>query len=52
MEQLIPASEELRPINVAMSHDGESLLVAMSDGELRMYEAHDLDLLASARATS
>ncbi len=48
MEQLIPASEDLRPINVAMSHDGETLLVVMSDGELRMYDAHDLDLLASA----
>ncbi len=48
MEQIIPASEELRPINVAMSHDGEALLVVMSDGELRMYDAHDLDLLASA----
>ena len=48
MEQIIPASEELKPINVAMSHDGESLLVVMSDGELRMYDAHDLDLLASA----
>jgi ABC-type Zn uptake system ZnuABC Zn-binding protein ZnuA len=48
MEQIIPASEELRPINVAMSHDGEALLVMMSDGELRMYDAHDLDLLASA----
>ena len=48
MEQFIPASEELRPINVAMSHDGEALLVVMSDGELRMYDAHDLDLLASA----
>ena len=48
MEQFIPASDELRPINVAMSHDGEALLVVMSDGELRMYDAHDLDLLASA----
>ena len=48
MEQFIPASEELRPINAAMSHDGEALLVMMSDGELRMYDAHDLDLLASA----
>ena len=48
MEQFIPASEDLRPINVALSHDGEALLVVMSDGELRMYEAHDLDLLASA----
>ena len=48
MEQFIPASEELRPINVSMSHDGEALLVVMSDGELRIYDAHDLDLLASA----
>ena len=48
MEQLIPASEELRPIQVALSYDGEALLVVMSDGELRMYDAHDLDLLASA----
>ena len=48
MEQFIPATEELSPINVAMSHDGEALLVVMSDGELRMYDAHDLDLLASA----
>ena len=48
MEQLIPASEELRPIQVALSYNGEMLLVVMSDGELRMYEAHDLDLLASA----
>ena len=47
MEQLIPATEDLRPIQVALSHDGELLLVVMSDGELRMYEAHDLDLLAS-----
>ncbi len=48
MEQLIPASDDLRPINVALSHDGEALLVVMSDGHLHMYEAHDLDLLASA----
>ena len=47
MEQLIPASEELRPIQVAISHDGEALLVAMSDGELRMYDAHDGDLVAT-----
>ena len=48
MEQLIPATDNLRPIQVALSYDGEHLLVVMSDGELRMYEAHDLDLLASA----
>ena len=48
MEQLIPASEALRPIQVALSHDGELLVVVMSDGEVRLYEAHDLDLLASS----
>ena len=48
MEQLIASSEDLSPINVAVSHDGEALLVVMSDGELRIYDAHDLDLLASA----
>ncbi len=48
MEQLIPATEDLRPIQVAISHDGELLVVVMSDGELRLYEAHDLDLLASS----
>ena len=48
MEQLIPASEDLRPIQVALSHDGELLVVIMSDGEVRLYEAHDLDLLASS----
>ena len=49
MKQLIPASEALKPINVAMSHDGKSLLVVMSDGELRKYDARKLNLLASAR---
>ena len=48
MQKLIAASDDLSPINAAMSHDGEALLVVMSDGELRMYDAHDLDLLASA----
>lgn len=48
MEQFIAASEDLRPIQVALSHDGELLVVVMSDGEVRLYEAHDLDLLASS----
>ena len=48
IEQLIPATENLNPVSIAISHDGESLLVIMSDGELRMYDAHDLDLLAAA----
>ena len=47
MEQLIPASAELRPIQAAIRHDGELLLVVMSDGEVRTFGAHDLDLLAS-----
>ena len=48
MEELIPATDDVKPIQVALSHDGERLLVVMSDGELRMYDAHDADLLASA----
>ena len=48
MSQLIASSEGSNPINASISHDGEALIVVMSDGELRMYDAHDLDLLASA----
>ena len=48
MEQLIPATDSLRPIQVAISHDGELLIVVMSDGEIRLYDAHDVDLLASS----
>ena len=47
MEQFIPSTENLRPIQVALGQGGETLFVVMSDGELRMYDAHDLDLLAS-----
>ena len=49
MELLIPATEILRPIQVQLGHGGETLLVVMSDGELRVYDAHDGDLLASKR---
>ena len=48
MEQLIPASDALRPIQAAVSHDGELLIVVMSNGDVQMYDAHDGDLLASA----
>ena len=48
MEQLIPATDSLRPIQVAISHDGELLIVVMSDGEIRVYDAHDADLLVSS----
>ena len=47
IEQLIDATDDINAISVSISHDGETLLVVMSDGELRMYDAHDLDLLAS-----
>ena len=47
MEQLIPATENVRPIQVHLGHGGESLLVVMSNGELRLYDAHDVELLAS-----
>ena len=47
MEQLIPSTDALSPIQVSMGEGGETLFVVMSDGELRMYDAHDLDLLAS-----
>ncbi|MCE2464982.1 MAG: zinc ABC transporter substrate-binding protein, partial [Dehalococcoidia bacterium] len=47
MELLIPASEELWPIQVHVGAGGETLLVVMSDGELRMYDAHDGDLQAT-----
>ena len=47
MEQLIPATEDLRPIQVKIGHGGETLLVIMSDGELRVYDAHDGHLRAS-----
>ena len=47
MEQLIPSMEELRPIQVHLGYGGESLLVVMSNGELRMYDAHDGELLAA-----
>ena len=49
MELLIPATEDLRPIQVKLGLGGETLLVVMSDGELRMYDAHDGDLLTSKR---
>ena len=48
MKQFVAPSEDLDPTSIAVAHDGEALLVLMSDGELRLYDAHDLDLDASA----
>ena len=47
MELLILATENLRPIQVQLGVGGETLLVVMSDGELRVYDAHDGRLQAS-----
>ena len=47
MELLVPATENLRPIQAQLGHGGETLLVVMSDGELRVYDAHNGDLRAS-----
>ena len=47
MDQLIPASEDLRPIQAALSRDGEALVVVMSDGEIRLYDTHDGDVIAA-----
>ena len=47
MEQLIPATEDLRPIQVHLGSGGENLFVVMSDGEIRMYDAHDGELRVS-----
>ncbi len=44
MELLIPATDDLRPIQVHLGSGGENLLVVMSDGEIRMYDAHDGEL--------
>ena len=48
MEQMIAATDALRPIQVAFSYDGELLIVVMSDGEVRMYDAHDGELMAAS----
>ena len=47
MDQLIPAAEGLTPIQVALSPDGETMIVVMSDGEIRMYDTHDGEIIAS-----
>ncbi len=47
MELLFAATEDLRPIQVQFGHGGETLLVVMSNGELRVFDAHDGHLLAS-----
>ncbi|MCY4164028.1 MAG: hypothetical protein OXE93_07450 [bacterium] len=47
MELLIPDVEGRSAVDVKFSHDGESFLVIMANGELRKYDAQSLTLLAA-----
>ncbi len=47
MEQLIPAMEGNSPIQIALSRNGEFMVVVMSNGELRLYDTHDGEVIAS-----
>ncbi len=47
MDQLIPAAEGLTAVQVALSPDGETMIVVMSDGEIRMYDTHDGEIVAA-----
>ena len=47
MEQLIAPEEGNSPIQVALSRDGEQLVVVMSSGEIRLYDTHDGDVIAT-----
>ena len=47
MEQLIAAGDGNSPIQVALSRDGEEMVVVMSSGEIRLYDTHDGDVIAT-----
>ena len=47
MELLIPPTEGAKPIQAALSRDGENLVVVLENGEIRLYDAHDGDLIAT-----
>ncbi len=47
MEQLVPAEEGNSPIQAALSKDGELAVVVMSTGEIRLYDLHDGDVIAT-----
>ncbi len=47
MQLLIPAVEGRSAVDVKFSHDSSSFLVLMSNGELRKYDAKNLNLLAA-----
>ena len=47
MEQLVAAEEGNSPIQAALSPDGEYAVVVMSSGEIRLYDLHDGDVIAT-----
>ena len=47
MAQLVPAQEGNSPIQAALSPDGELAVVVMSTGEIRLYDLHDGDVIAT-----
>ena len=47
MEQLVAAEEGNSPMQAAMSKDGEFAVVVMSSGEIRLYDLHDGDVIAT-----
>ena len=47
MVQLIDAVEGNSPIQAALSRDGEHAVVVMSSGEIRLYDLHDGDIIAT-----
>ncbi len=47
MEQLVAAEEGNAPIQAALSPDGELAVVVMSSGEIRLYDLHDGDVIAT-----
>ena len=49
MEALIPGGQEPRPVQAVIDYDGVFLLVIMSDGEIRAYNAHTTDIFSAAR---
>ncbi len=47
MEQLIAAEDGNAPIQAALSRDGDELVVVMSSGEIRLYDTHDGEVIAT-----
>ena len=47
MHQMIAAEEGNSPIQAALSRDGEEAVVVMSSGEIRLYDLHDGDVIAT-----